>query len=114
MRPLTVACCLTLLVTATAFTAARKGILFWNLAGEPLTDVSPAPAGTRPFRAVDQGFLGPLEGFQQEGASQRVEVAVGLRPRKSNCGLDGEREVAKAASGSNGQGSTLAPAAWST
>jgi len=44
-----VACCLSLLVTAIAFAAARKGILFWNLTGETLTDVSLAPAGTDHF-----------------------------------------------------------------
>jgi len=44
-----VACCLSLLVTAIAFAAARKGILFWNLTGETLTDVSLEPAGTDHF-----------------------------------------------------------------
>jgi len=114
VRPLTVACCLTLLVTATAFAAARKGILFRNLAGEPLTDVSLAPAGTRPFRAVEQGFLAPLEGFQREGASQRVEVAVGLGPESPIAGSMASARSPRWRREATATGSTPAPAAWST
>lgn len=46
-----VACCLSLLVPAAASAAAKKGMRFWNLTGETLTEVSLAPAGTGDFGA---------------------------------------------------------------
>lgn len=61
-----VACCLSLLVTATAFAAARKGILFWNLTGETLTDVSPAPVGTDHFGTSSRAFWRRWKAFSRK------------------------------------------------
>ena len=49
MRLSTAACCLCLLVPAAALAAGKKGVQFWNLTGETLSDVALAPAGTKDF-----------------------------------------------------------------
>lgn len=55
MRPLLIACCLSILTPAAglapASAAVSKGIRFWNLTGETLNDVALAPAGTTDFGA---------------------------------------------------------------
>lgn len=46
---LVVACLALLLVPDVASAASKKGMKFWNLTGETLTEVSLAPAGTKDF-----------------------------------------------------------------
>jgi hypothetical protein len=41
-------CCVALCLSGPAF-AAKKGMQFWNLTGETLTEVALAPAGTKSF-----------------------------------------------------------------
>ena len=49
MRAAILVCCGAVLLHGAALGAQKKGIRFWNLTGETLSEVSLAPAGTKAF-----------------------------------------------------------------